>query len=229
MHGTQLLSIIGANPQSENGVRGIAPSATVFIIKIIDEQFKTLASNFLKALELCEKLDVDIICNSSFPRKDDVSVVPQISDAIQRLSSKNTLFVSALKNSSLPARFNKIVFPSNINNAIVTGVPQKSMLGKTTSDFQFDDRIHCVFPEIKVTTIGNAEGSTGKTFMARSSHAAAGLSAILALYLSNEKSKSDNFTRPNRPTVLSELDKNCPDFSKQAFLSDNAKFQFSKI
>ena len=228
LHGTQLLSIIAANPPEDTGVKGIATEAEIYIIKIIDNQSKTLASNFLKAIELCEKLDVDIISNSSFPRKDDRTLIPKIDAAIQRLVAKNTLFVSALKNSELPVRFNKIVFPTNIQNTIITGVPQVLMLKKTETNFKFDDSINFFFPELKVTSFGNADNSTGKTFSARSSHATAGLSAILALYLSHKKSTDTDFSRPSRNEILTEIQKHCPMFSKKEFMNGSAKFQFSK-
>ena len=228
LHGTQLLSIIAANPPDDTGVKGIATDVEIYIIKIIDSQARTLASNFLKAIELCEKLDVDIISNSSFPRKDDRSVIPKIDAAIQRLVAKNTLFISALKNSELPARFNKIVFPTNIENTVITGVPQVLMLKKTDANFKFASSINFFFPELKVTSFGNADNSTGKTFSARSSHATAGLTAIFALYLSHKKSTDTNFSRPSRNEILTEMQKHCPKFSKKEFMNGKAKFQFSK-
>jgi len=199
LHGTQLLSIMAANPSDDFGVKGLAPDAEYFIIKIIDSERKTLATNYLKAIELCHHLDVDIISNSAFPRKDDRSVLPIIDAAFQKLAEKNILFVSALKNSELPARFNKIVFPTNQPNAIV-----------------------------KVTSFSDSDKSTGKTFLSRSSHATAGLSAVLALYLSHKKEPDVNFERPTKAEVISELQNHCADFSKNTLMGGNAPFQFFK-
>lgn len=228
LHGTQLLSIMAANPSDDFGVKGLAPDAEYFIIKIINSERKTLATNYLKAIELCHHLDVDIISNSAFPRKDDRSVLPIIDAAFQKLAEKNILFVSALKNSELPARFNKIVFPTNQPNAIVTGVPQRLMLKKIDTDFEFNEGIHFFFPELKVTSFSDSDKSTGKTFLSRSSHATAGLSAVLALYLSHKKEPDVNFERPTKAEVISELQNHCADFSKNTLMGGNAPFQFFK-
>lgn len=228
LHGTQLLSIMAANPTDEIGVKGIAPEADYYIIKIINSERKTLATNYLKAIELCHDLDVDIIANSAFPRKDDRSVLPKIDAAFQKLEENNVLFVSALKNSELPKRFNKIVFPTSQPNTIVTGVPQKLMLKAMEADFKFGENIHFFFPEIKVTSFSNSDQSTGKTFLSRSSHAAAGLSAILALYLSHKMTSIPDFEKPTKEEVIAEFQNHCADFSKNILMGDQAPFQFFK-
>ncbi len=228
LHGTQLLSIMAANPPDDIGVKGIAPDAEYFIIKIINSERKTLVSNYLIAIELCNRLEVDIIVNSAFPRKDDRSVLPLIDTAFQKLEEKNVLFVSALKNSELPKRFNKIVFPTSQSNAIVTGVPQKLMLKSMEANFKFDDGIHFFFPEVKVTSFSDSVQSTGKTFLSRSSHASAGLSGVLALYLSHQMAINSNFEKPTKAEIIAELQNHCADFSKNILMGDQAPFQFFK-
>ncbi len=228
LHGTQLLSIMAANSDDDTGVKGLVPDAEVYIIKIIDFDKKTLATNYLKAIELCLHLDVDIVSNSAFPRKDNRTVLPNIKEAFLKLKAKNILFVSALKNSELPARFNKIVFPTNQPNAIITGVPQKLMLKAMDSNFKFDDSISAFFPEVKVTSFSDSSLSTGKTFLARSSHASAGLSAVIAMYLSHKRAEDSSFKRASKEDVITELQKHFADFSKSTLKGNKAPFQFFK-
>ena len=110
----------------------------------------------------------------------------------------------------------------------MTGVLQQLMLKKIDADFEFNEGIHFFFPELKVTSFSDSDKSTGKTFLSRSSHATAGLSAVLALYLSHKKETDANFERPTKAEVISEFQNHCADFSKNTLMGSNAPFQFFK-
>lgn len=228
LHGTQLLSILGANASEEDGIIGMAPQAEIYVIKILDENKATRQECMLCALQLCKRLDVDIICNSSFPRITSRANLPLIDQAMADLEANNIIFVSSLKNSGLPARLNKLGFPSRLPYSLVTGVPQKKLLKKLPADFKWTKGIEFLFPELPIKCYSASDNSSGKTVDARSSHATAALTGTLALQIAHWKATETNYQRRSKADLITAFAENCPNFDKGE-MSSNAPFQFFSV
>ncbi len=228
LHGTQLLSILGANSPEDDGIIGMAPNAEIYIIKILDTNKATRQEYILCALQLCIRLDVDIICNSSFPRITNRADLPLIDQALANLKAQNIIFVSSLKNSGLPARLNKLGFPSRLPYSLVTGVPQKKLLKKLPDEFKWTKGIEFLFPELPIKSYTASDNSSGQTIDARSSHATAALTGALALQIAHWKATETNYRRRSKADLITAFAENCPKFNKGE-MSSNAPFQFFRV
>lgn len=216
-HGTQLLSMLAASsPDDDSGVRGMTPDAEIYIIKIQDSAGEIFAENFLKALRLAVRLDVDIVSNSSFPRINDMAIADQIEGELNNLKAKNTLFVTALKNRSTHTSLNRLKsMPLKFEYGILPGVALNAMVAGLPDDFQFNPRISYLIPEVEVVQYTHADNSTGAATNMTSSHSSALLSGLLALCLSSKRSEDVGFTRFSKSEAISAVSAIGPVFSKQ--------------
>lgn len=230
-HGTNLLSILGGKPSSpDKGLIGIAPDAEIYIIKIADSKGKINDQYLINALILAERLDVDIVTNSSFPNLKKFSNVKVIKEELKKLEAKNILFISALKNRNTAKALNNLNHvPINFDYALPVGVARDAMVKTMAQSFKFKSQIAFLIPEVDVKFYSKDPAVNVLESKITSSHSSAILAGLFALILSEKRNSDAEFTRFSKEEMISELAAFCPTLTKANLETKSFQFYYNKV
>lgn len=229
-HGTNLLSILGGKPVStDKGVVGIAPDAEIFIIKIADLQGKINDQYLINALILANRLDVDIVTNSSFPNLKKFSNIKVMKEELKKMEAKKILFISALKNRNTAKALNNLNHvPINFDYTLPVGVARDVMVNKLTQSFKFKNQIAFLIPEVDVKFYEKDIVADVSNTKITSSHSSAILAGLFALILSEKRNSDAGFTRFSKEELIAELATFCPTLSKANLGAKSFQFYYNK-
>ena len=200
MHGTATLSVLAGKPDSAgNGIKGVAPEAEVFIMKIMEPSAMYRKGYILDAIELALKLKVDIITCSVLPTFAGTYTEGRKDVLFKALRESNTLFISTLTNTTLPSVLTQLKFPSDQPECIVTGVAQIPVLSARLSAADLYKGIHFLSPPAKISALRMQSPDTFPLFNASGSVMTAALAGVCALLLSHRQ------RRLTKSEVLAEL------------------------
>ena len=202
-HGTGCLSILAAKPETEDsGMKGLAPKAEFFIVKIAAADAASRNGDLVNAIELALKLDVDIIACSVLPLLTQTVSAGRLQQVFGKLTEQRTLLFTSLENTDLPEVLNDLQFPSDRLESIVSGVVSKELLEGLPANAVFDPRIAFLHPTVKVRQC-RAPGYLND--QCSSSVATVALAGIAALRIAHWKNTETGYHRRTRTEVLAEL------------------------
>jgi hypothetical protein len=199
-HGTQLLAVLAARPGAGGDaptVQGLAPDATVFIIKIANPGGQVTQRFFLRGLELALRLEADVIVTGQTPM---LSRVPGIDAAIERIFhavlEQRALFVAPAFNTD---RLEDLIrFPADRPEGVVAA----ALLDKLLASFPADrplGRPDFVLPEA-------LQLEPGETVPCSCSIAAACLAGAATLLIAHwKKTEGTSYRRRTRDEVIAAL------------------------
>lgn len=139
-HGSHVAGLIGGRSPERNGIIGIAPASELFIIKGIDDNKNTSATDLKKALQKAIDLNVDIINLSLDIPKQRFGM---IENEIKTAAERNIIVVAAAGENGLLNNMETINCPAREANVIAVGSCDESFMENMAG---VDKKIHCVVP-----------------------------------------------------------------------------------
>ncbi len=186
MHGTACLSVLAGKPESPgNGVKGVAPQAEVFIIKIMDTSAMYRKGFVLDAIELAVKLNADIITCAILPSFNGSFTDGRRDQVFGALRSSGALLVTTLENTTLATVLTKPKFPSDQPESLVTGVAQLPILNGNNSTDMLFEKIAFLVPPVKVGSYRFLSTDKFPLTTISSSLATTALGGVAALAMAN--------------------------------------------
>lgn len=230
-HGTNLLSILGGKPSStDKGLIGIAPDAEIYIIKIVDSKGKINDQYLINAIILANRLEVDIVTNSSFPNLKKFSNLKVIKEELKKLEAKKILFISALKNRNTAKALNNLNHvPINFDYTLPVGVARDVMVGNLTHSFKFKSQIAFLIPEVDLKFYGKDTATDVSESKITSSHSSALLAGLFALILSDKRNSDAEFARFSKEEIIAELAASCQVLTKANLGAKSFQFYYNDI
>lgn len=197
-HGTAVTTFLASIPDNEQGIRGVAPEADYYFMKLWANNGSVSQASFIRALKLAIEKEVDIITMSQGLAFSGTET-QELKDCYNQIISKNILFVCAA---------NKIDTPFNI--LYPASEPFTLSIGSfKASDFDSGlqaavENLDLGFPYLPIKTYRSFSG-TGREANSASSFAAPLLSGTLALFFAHLKNKAKTNNQPFAPPNLEIL------------------------
>lgn len=116
-HGTHVAGIIAAG-QNQNGLRGVAPDAELYAIKVLDEEGNGYHSTIIKGIEWAIEQNVDII-NLSVGGTDSSELLKAALDKAN--NEHGIIIVAAAGNNGYEAEDNSVEIPASYQTVIAVG------------------------------------------------------------------------------------------------------------
>jgi len=205
VHGTFCASVLAAKSTDEAGVVGIAPLAEIIIIKATDAQGASTNFNFLKAMQVAIREDVDVISVSYVPTGKFGFQQPLIKEVFRQIEEKKIALCIALDNTDIFSNLNDMRYPANESVAIATGVVTPALLSDQLEEEAFNSSIRWVFPFIDTRFCG--ENGSRKNEKSSCSVVNACFSGIVALLLAHlKKTEGNQYQRRSKAELLALLE-----------------------
>ncbi len=211
-HGTQCASTLAASPEDKNELRGVAPKAEIFIIKVCTLENKFfLAKDYLKGLEAAALLEVDLVISSiCFPKEDLEAerISPaEIDRVLGLLDSSGAFLLASLPNRSHAATWKGLAdkhFPNYWEKAVNVGAISKPIFIRRKEEIVAEPKIHFLasdaigfFCKIQQEYEERRITSSFGVYL---------IAAVAALYLSSEKKRyRGDYQAPPLPEFLLKL------------------------
>ncbi len=190
MHGTACLSVLAGKPESSTaGVKGVAPQAEIFIIKIMDSAAMYRKGFVLDAIELALKKNVDIISCAILPSFNGSYTDGRRDVIFKALRDSNTALITTLDNTTMANTLTNLRFPSDQPDALATGVAQLPVLNSNPSPDQLFARIGFLMPPVKVGSFRVMAPDKYPTANISSSFTTTALAGIAALAMSQAQQR----------------------------------------
>lgn len=200
MHGTACLSVLAGRPESAvSGVKGVAPQAEIYIIKIMDSAAMYRKGYILDAIELALKKKVDIITCAILPSFNGSYTEGRKDLIFKELKATNTALVTSLDNTTLATTLTRLKFPSDQPESIVTGVVQFPILTSNPSADLLFERISYLVPPVKAGSYRVMSSDPYPLTNISSSLTTTALAGTIALLMSHLN------RRPSRSEIISML------------------------
>jgi hypothetical protein len=186
MHGTACLSVLAGKPESPgNGVKGVAPQAEVFIIKIMDAAAMYRKGFVLDAIELAVKLKADVITCAILPSFNGSYTDGRRDVVFKALRDSGALLVTSLENTTLATVLAKPKFPSDQPESLLTGVAQIPILNGNNSTDMLFEKIAYLVPPVKIGSFRFMSSDKFPLTTISSSLATTALAGVAALAMAN--------------------------------------------
>jgi hypothetical protein len=200
MHGTACLSVLAGKPESSsNGIKGVAPQAEIYIIKIMDSAAMYRKGFILDAIELALKLKVDVITCAVLPSFSGTYTEGRKDVIFNQLRNSNTALVTTLINTTLTDTLVRLRFPSDQPESIVTGVAQVPVLNSNPSADLLFDKISFLTPPVRTGSYRVMAAEPYPLTTLSSSVTTTALAGVIALAMSHLQ------RRPNRDELIALL------------------------
>lgn len=185
MHGTACLSVLAGKPANDfAGVKGVAPQAEIFVIKIMEASAMYRKGYILDAIELALKKNVDIITCSVLPSFSGSYTDGRRDVIFKKLRETNTLLVTSLVNTTIPSVLTGLRFPSDQPESIVAGVAQVPILTAAPPATELYKSIDYLMPAVQTGSLRLMSNDHFPLTTCSSSLATSALAGVLALMLS---------------------------------------------
>lgn len=185
MHGTACLSVLAGKPANDlAGVKGVAPQAEIFVIKIMESSAMYRKGYILDAIELALKKNVDIITCSVLPSFNGSYTDGRRDIIFKKLRDTNTLLVTSLVNTTMLDVLTGLRFPSDQPESIVAGVAQVPILTAAPPASELYKSIDFLMPAVKTGSLRLMSNDHFPLTTCSSSLATSAMAGVLALMLS---------------------------------------------
>lgn len=224
MHGTACISVLAAQPESNDGVKGVAPQAEIYIIKIAGSDNAVTDKSLVDGIHLALKLGVDIIASSALTTRTPAVSEGRLREVFDLLTSSRTLFFATLRNTDKIERLKRLVFPSTEPESIVAGAVSLPLLATRPTAVQIAELTGLLLPAAKVVCYTGIDDNPYSERECSCSFATACLAGVAALAISFLKDKAAAedlaYQRPSREVMLRMLsEKIAKPFSVEEMLS----------
>lgn len=227
-HGTQCVSVLSSAAEGANDLRGLAPKAEIFILKVNTTNNKFfLVKDFLKGLEAAVKLGVDVVVASLSYLPGDVAqegVAPSEVDRIFKLvADAGVLLFTALPNKDDANPWMGLAassWPSLRPESANVGAISKVIFDARRAEIDAEPNIHFVvgnsvsaFCKIKNEYVQEAVSSSYGTYL---------VAGVAALYLASiKKREKENYKPRPQAEVLVGMSQKFSQLKNAANWDDN--------
>ncbi|MCW5924235.1 MAG: S8/S53 family peptidase [Saprospiraceae bacterium] len=215
LHGTACLSVLAALPETDDhdnptaGLKGIAPQAEIYIIKIAGTDNTVTDKNLVDGIHLALKLGVDIIGTSVLTTRSETVTEGRLREVFDMLTASRTVLVTTLRNTDSLARLKRLAFPSTEPESIVAGTISHPILASRPAPADIAELTGLLLPAAQVVCYTGIADTPYSKRECSCSFATACLAGVAALAISRlkEKAATDEipYERPDRATLLQHL------------------------
>ncbi|WP_170008288.1 S8 family peptidase [Bacillus fonticola] len=192
-HGTHVAGIIGAE-DNDIGVKGVAPDADIFAVKVLDEIGEGSSSSILSGINWAIDNDMDIINLSLTTSGKDTALQRGLAKAYEA----GLLIVGASGNKGDVVGGSDVAYPGQFDSVIAVGGIQDNLVRMSSSSY--GPSLEVVAPGSNIYSTVPTELGNGYAYMSGTSMAAPHVSGMLALYME----KIPNATNKELRTLLQQ-------------------------
>ncbi|MCM3169667.1 S8 family peptidase [Peribacillus frigoritolerans] len=207
-HGTHLAGIIAAQPNGQ-GIKGIAPKADIYSVKVLKNDQTGSYEGIAKGIDWAIDNEIDIVLMSFGGSKDH----PVLRKAIKKAYSKNITLIASTGNNALSN--NSITYPAKYKEVIAVGALAEN--GQRWVGSNTGEEITVMAPGQKIkSTYNDGDYIVSSGTSLASAHVAGGLSLLLN---SNPKLTNKDLKEILKQSALDKTSEGDPIFNLKELLT----------